>query len=238
MSDTAPYIVLKEARNWKATILAIAVHVLLLGALWAGARHQDAGLAPSKAENQSTERQGAAAKAESASSFAAASAPQVAAKQAMPAVSAASPVSKPNSQPNQRKAIAADFQPKRAEPAVLEQNNRTRQRRLAILKRKESDKRIEKQKRQEAAQAIARQQKKQKLETLAHQTKKKKTNEKEKEQREALAKRHAAQARMKATAQAKRQKEQAEARLIEKTRQDEMRRITSAIAKPDRSGSS
>jgi hypothetical protein len=232
MSDTAPYIVPEEARNWKATILAIAVHVLLLGALWTGARHQDAGLASSKAENQGTERQGAAAKAESA--FAAASVPQVAAKQAMPAVSTASPASKPNSKPNQRKAIAADFQPKHAEHAVLEQNNRTRQRRLAILKRKESDRRIEEQKRQEAARAIARQQEKQKLETLAHQTKRKK----EKEQREALAKRHAAQAKMKAAAQAKQQKEQAEARLIEKTRQDEMRRITSAIAKPNRSGSS
>jgi hypothetical protein len=43
---------------------------------------------------------------------------------------------------------------------------------------------------------------------------------------------------MKAAAQAKQQKEQAEARLIEKTRQDEMRRITGAIAKPDRSGRS
>jgi colicin import membrane protein len=232
MSDTAPYIVPEEARNWKATILAIAVHVLLLGALWTGARQQDAGLASSKAENQGTERQGAAAKAESA--FAAASVPQVAAKQAMPAVSTASPASKPNSKPNQRKAIAADFQPKHAEHAVLEQNNRTRQRRLAILKRKESDRRIEEQKRQEAARAIARQQEKQKLETLAHQTKRKK----EKEQREALAKRHAVQAKMKAAAQAKQQKEQAEARLIEKTRQDEMRRITGAIAKPDRGGSS
>lgn len=234
MSDTAPYIVPEEARNWKATILAIAVHVLLLGALWTGARQQDAGLAPSKAENQGAERQGAAAKAEWASSSAAPSVPRLAAKQAMPAVSTASPASKPNSKSNQRKAIAADFQPKHAEHAVLEQNNRTRQRRLAILKRKESDRRIEEQKRQEAARAIARQQEKQKLETLAHQTKRKK----EKEQREALAKRHAVQAKMKAAAQAKQQKEQAEARLIEKTRQDEMRRITGAIAKPDRGGSS
>jgi colicin import membrane protein len=144
MTDSTPYTIPAESRRWRALILAAALHAMLLGALWLGARGQSDAQVPLKAER--------AARTEAAASVKEMAKPEPERKEARIVKSD----------------VAAEQQEKRREQnKLLEQKKHVENARAAELKRKENQRRLEKQK------GLAEQRAKEKKVALANETRKK-----------------------------------------------------------------
>lgn len=150
MTETTRYTIPRESRRWRGLMLAAGLHVLLLGALWLGARGQSDAQVPLKAEPP--------ARTEAVPAVKEMAKPEVERKEAR--------ITRPD--------VTAEQQQK---TKLLEQKKRFENARAAELKRKENQSRLEQQKNlarqraQEKSEALAKEtrkrQEKQKREALA-----------------------------------------------------------------------
>lgn len=149
MTDNTRYIIPAESRRWRALILAAALHAVLFGALWLGARGQSDAQVPLKAE-------------------------QAARTEAVPPVKE---MAKPEAEPKTARLAKPDVASQQQQKNMLLEQKRVENARAAELKRKENQRRLEKQKdlagqrakekKETLAKEIRKKQEKQRSEALA-----------------------------------------------------------------------
>ena len=218
MSDRSPYSVPKEPGRWRALALAALVHLALLAFLWIGVRWQNETPATIEAEVWSPQ-------------------PREAAPQPQPEPE---PVKQPQPEPEPPKPAPPE------PPKAVVRETPVAKPDIALEQEKKRKEEARKRREEEEHQAEIRKQKelkaeeeklaKRKEEERKEQERKRQAEDKRKEQEEKLAKQKQEQEKAKKAAEAKRKQQEADEKLMAKMREEDMKRITGAVAGTGGSG--
>ncbi|MGZ3157474.1 MAG: hypothetical protein ACXU7H_00165 [Burkholderiaceae bacterium] len=223
MIDNTPPAIPKESGSWKGTVLSIAVHALIFGAIWVAMRHES-GKQPVRTDSQSAAQNQVGDTVVPIAT--AATTPEIksAVKDNQPVITAADTIPIPvKSDPVPSVAAVKPVAPQ----AILSDPEPKHIVKKVSVVSSENKKSIEEKKQKHKSDvAMANKRAKLKSEALAEKGKQKKKAE----EAELLAKKHAGELAVKVAAESQKRKELEDQRAMEKMHQEEMQRIKSSLS--------
>ncbi|MGZ3235918.1 MAG: hypothetical protein ACXWIN_07595 [Burkholderiaceae bacterium] len=225
MIDNTPPVIPKEPASWKGTILSLAVHALIFGAIWVAMRH-GTGNQPAKVDSQS----GTQSQATAPATPIAASAIPPEIKPVVKDSKVDTPVTDAASTPNKNEMASttteAATKPMPQQALIPEPETKHASQKLLAASIENKKAIEEKKKKHKNELAMAKLAEKQKSEALAQKIKQKKKTE----EAELLAKKRANEVAIKVAAESQKRKELEDQRALEKSHQEEMQRIKNGLA--------